>query len=110
MNKSYTGFKFIGTMTLLKRLSNNPKPQNIKGTNMNIKDLIRTQCSSMNASDYAFDLPSNFNSLSDDACSIVSSKRNVTKYSAKPYTFCGEVNKDFYSHYIPFIQDFRTNP
>ena len=77
---------------------------------MNISDLIKTQCSSMNASDYAFDLPLNFNTMSDDAFSIVSSKRNGTKYSAKPYTICGEVNKGFYSHYIPFQKDFRNKP
>ena len=64
----------------------------------------------MNASEYSFDLPLNFNTMSDDACSIVSSQRNGTKYSAKPYTFCGEVNKGFYSHYIPFQKDVRTNP
>ena len=77
---------------------------------MNISDLIKTQSSLMNVSEYSFDLPLNFNTSSDDACSIVSSKRNGTKYSAKPYTLCGEVNKDFYSYYIPFQKDFRTNP
>ena len=77
---------------------------------MNISDLIKTQSSSMDASEYSFDLPLNFNTVSDDACSIVSSKRSGTKYSAKPYTLCGEVNKGFYSHYIPFEKDFRTNP
>ena len=64
----------------------------------------------MDASDYSFDLPLNFNTSSDDACSIVSSQRNGTKYSAKPYTSCGEVNKGFYSHYIPFQKDFRNKP
>lgn len=77
---------------------------------MNISDLIKTQSSLMNVSDYAFELPLNFNTTSDDACSIVSSKRNGAKYSVKPYTLCGEVNKDFYSYYIPFEKDFRTNP
>ena len=64
----------------------------------------------MNASDYAFDLPLNFNSVSDDAFSIVSSERSGTKYSVKPYTICGEVNKGLYSHYIPFKKDFRNKP
>ena len=82
----------------------------LKGTNMNIKDLIKTQSSLMDASDYSFDLPLNFNTSSDDACSIVSSKRNGATYSTKPYTICGEVNKGFYSHYIPFQKDVRTNP
>ena len=77
---------------------------------MNISDLIKTQSSLMDVSEYSFDLPLNFNTSSDDACSIVSSKRDGTKYSAKPYTICGEVNKDFYSYYIPFEKDFRTNP
>ena len=62
----------------------------------------------MDASDYSFDLPLNFNTAFDDACSIVSSERNGTKYSAKPYTICGEVNKDFYSYYIPFKKDVRN--
>ena len=75
---------------------------------MNISDLIKTQSISMNASDYAFDLPLNFNTTSDDACSIVSSERNGTMYIAKPYILCGEVNKDFYSHYIPFEKSFRA--
>ena len=74
---------------------------------MNIKDLIKTQSSSMDALDYSFDLPLDFNTVSDNACSIVSSERNGTKYSAKPYTICGEVNKDFYSYYIPFEKSFR---
>ena len=82
----------------------------LKGTNMNIKDLIKTQSSLMDASDYSFDLPLNFNTSSDDGCLVASSKRNGTKYSAKPYTLCGEVNKDFYSHYIPFEKDFRNKP
>ena len=82
----------------------------LKGTNMNIKELIKTQSSLMNASDYAFDLPLNFNTLSDDVHSEASSERNGVKYSVKPYTLCGEVNKDFYSYYIPFEKDFRTNP
>ena len=77
---------------------------------MNISDLIKTQSISTDASDYDFDLPLNFNATSDDACSIVSSQRSGTKYSAKPYIICGEVNKDFYSYYIPFEKDFRTNP
>ena len=77
---------------------------------MNISDLIKTQSSLMNASDYAFDLPLNFNTSSDDACSIASSKRNGVKYSVKPYTLCGEVNKGFYSHYIPFKKDVRSKP
>ena len=82
----------------------------LKGTNMNIKELIRTQSGLTDVSDYDFDLPSNFNTVSDDACSIVSSKRSGTKYSVKPYTLCGEVTKDFYSHYIPFKKDFRAEP
>ena len=77
---------------------------------MNISDLIKTQSISTDASDYAFDLPLNFNTMSDDAFSIVSSKRSGTKCSVKPYTLCGEVNNGFYSHYIPFEKDFRTNP
>ena len=76
---------------------------------MNIKDLIRTQSSLMNTSDYDFDLPLNFNTSSDDVYSDVStSKRNGTKYIAKPYTVCGEVNEGFYSHYIPFKKDVRS--
>ena len=75
---------------------------------MNIKDLIKAQSSLMDASDYSFDLPLNFNTVSDDASSIVSSERNGTKYSTKPYTICGEVNKGFYAHYIPFKKDVRT--
>ena len=83
----------------------------IKGTNMNIKELIGTQSSLMNASDYAFDLPLNFNTVSDDVYSEVSSsKRNSVKYDVKPYTVCGEVNKGFYSHYIPFKKDVRAKP
>ena len=77
---------------------------------MNIADLIKTQTILMDASDYSFDLPLNFNTSTDDACSIVSSKRNGVKYSAKPYTICGEVNKGFYSHYIPFKKDVRNKP
>ena len=78
---------------------------------MNIRDLIKTQSSLMDASDYDFNLPLNFNTSSDDGYSDVSSsKRNGAKYSAKPYTVCGEVNKDFYSHYIPFKKDVRDNP
>lgn len=78
---------------------------------MNIKDLIRTQSILMDASDYSFDLPSNFNTSSDDVYSDVSSsKRNDANYSAKPYTICGEVNRGFYSHYIPFQKDFRNKP
>ena len=77
---------------------------------MNIKDLIRTQSSLMNTSDYDFDLPLAFNTVSDDACSIVTSERNGVKYSVKPYTLCGEVNKGFYSHYIPFKKVVRATP
>ena len=77
---------------------------------MNIKDLIKSQSSSMDALDYSFELPLNFNTMSDDACSIVSSERNGATYIAKPYTICGEVNKDFYSHYIPFEKSFRATP
>lgn len=78
---------------------------------MNIKDLIRTQSISTDASEYDFDLPLNFNTSSDDVYSDVSSsKRNDANYSAKPYTICGEVNKGFYAHYIPFQKDFRTKP
>ena len=77
---------------------------------MNISDLIKTQSSLMNVSEYSFDLPINFNTMSDDASSIVSSKRDGAKYSVKPYTLCGEVNKDFYSHYIPFQKDVRSKP
>ena len=77
---------------------------------MNISDLIKTQSSLMNVSEYSFDLPLNFNTSSDDVRSIVSSKRNGTKYSVKPFTICGEVNKEFYSHYIPFKKDFRNKP
>ena len=84
---------------------------NLKGTNMNIKDLIKTQSSSMDASGYDFSLPLNFNTSSDDVYSEVSSsKRNGAKYSAKPYTLCGEVNKGFYAHYIPFKKDVRAKP
>ena len=65
----------------------------------------------MNASDYAFDLPSNFNTLSDDVYSDVSSsQRSTVTYIAKPYTVCGEVNNGFYSHYIPFKKEFRVTP
>ena len=78
---------------------------------MNIKDLIKAQSSSMDASEYDFDLPLNFNTSSDDVYSEVSSsKRNGVKYSAKPYTLCGEVNKGFYAHYIPFKKDVRSKP
>ena len=61
----------------------------------------------MDASDYSFDLPLDFNTVSDDASSIVSSERDGANYSTKPYTICGEVNKDFYSYYIPFEKSFR---
>ena len=109
MNKSYMCFKFIGTMNTWK--GNIASLPTLKGTNMNIKDLIKTQSSSMDVSEYSFDLPLNFNTVSDDVHSEVSlSKRNEVKYSVKPYTLCGEVNKDFYSYYIPFEKDFRTNP
>ena len=78
---------------------------------MNIKDLIKVQSSLMDTSDYDFTLPLNFNTSSDDVYSDVSSsKRNGAKYSAKPYIACGEVNKDFYAHYIPFQKDFRNKP
>ena len=77
---------------------------------MNISDLIKTQSSLMNVSEYSFDLPLNFNTSSDDACSIVSSERNGAKHSVKPYTVCGEVNDGFYSHYIPFKKDVRNKP
>ena len=76
---------------------------------MNIQDLIRTQSISTDASDYDFDLPLDFNTLSDDVYSdVLSSKRNDAKYIAKPYTLCGEVNKGFYSHYIPFKKEIRA--
>ena len=77
---------------------------------MNISDLIKTQSSLMNVSEYSFDLPLNFNTSSDDACSIVSSKRDGANYSVKPYAICGEVNKEFYSYYIPFKKDVRSKP
>ena len=77
---------------------------------MNISDLIKIQSISTDASDYDFDLPLNFNTSSDDAYSDVSSKRNCAMYSAKSYTVCGEVNKAFYSHYIPFRKEFRSEP
>ena len=77
---------------------------------MNIADLIKTQTILMDASDYSFDLPLNFNTSSDDGCLVASSKRSGTKSGAKPYIICGEVNKGFYSHYIPFKKDVRSNP
>ena len=77
---------------------------------MNIIDLIKTQSSLMDTSGYNFNLPLNFNTSSDDVHSEVSSKRNGAKYSAKPYTLCGEVNNGFYSHYIPFKKEFRVTP
>ena len=78
---------------------------------MNIQDLIKTQSSLMDTSDYDFDLPLNFNTVSDDVCSEASSsKRNGAKHIAKPYTLCGEVNNGFYSHYIPFKKDIRVTP
>ena len=78
---------------------------------MNIQDLIKTQSISTDASDYDFDLPLNFNTLSDDVCSEASSsKRDGAKYIAKPYTLCGEVNNGFYSHYVPFKKDCRITP
>ena len=78
---------------------------------MNIRELIKAQSSLMNTSEYDFDLPINFNTLSGDVCSEASSsKRNGTKYSAKPYTICGEVNNGFYAHYIPFKKDTRATP
>ena len=77
---------------------------------MNIKDLIKTQISSIVASEYDFDLPLNFNTSSEDVYSDVSSsKRNGAKYVKKPYALCGEVNKGFYTHYIPFKKDARDN-
>ena len=109
MNKSYISFKFIAIIKSYQ--SDTASLSNIKGTNMNISDLINTQSSLMNASDYSFDLPLNFNTVSDDVYSDVSSsERNGSKYSAKPYTICGEVNKDFYSYYIPFKKDVRNKP
>ncbi len=78
---------------------------------MNISDLIKIQSISTDASDYDFDLPFNFNTLSDDAyAEALSSERDGTKYIAKPYTLCGEVNKRFYSHYIPFKKEVRAKP
>ncbi len=77
---------------------------------MNISDLIKTQSISTDASEYDFDLPLNFNTLSGDVYLEASSKRNGTKYLAKPYTLCGEVNNGFYSHYIPFKKDVRSKP
>ena len=78
---------------------------------MNIQDLIKTQIISTDASEYVFDLPLGFNTVSDDVYSDVSSsKRNSTKYIAKPYTICGEVNNGFYAHYIPFKKDIRVTP
>ena len=78
---------------------------------MNIKDLIRTQSMSTDASEYDFDLPLSFNTSSYDVYSEASSsKRNGIKYIAKPYTICGEVNNGLYSHYIPFKKDFRNKP
>ena len=78
---------------------------------MNISDLIKTQSISTDASDYDFDLPFNFNTLSDDAYSEASSsERSGTKCVAKPYTVCGEVNNGLYSHYIPFKKEIRTTP
>ena len=78
---------------------------------MNISDLIKTQSISTDASEYDFDLPFNFNTSPNDVYSDVSSsKSNGTKYVAKPYTICGEVNNGLYSHYIPFKKDFRSKP
>lgn len=78
---------------------------------MNISDLIKTQSFSTDVSGYNFDLPLNFNTVSDDVYSDVSSsERNNVKYSAKPYTLCGEVNNGFYSHYIPYKKDIRVTP
>jgi len=79
---------------------------------MNIQDLIKTQSSLMDTSEYDFNLPLNFNTLSDDVCSEASSsKRNGAKYIAKPYTFCGDCcTNGIYSHYIPFEKDFRDTP
>ena len=78
---------------------------------MSIKDLIKKQSISTDASDYDFNLPLGFNTISGDVCSYASaSKRNGTEYIAKPYTICGEVNNSFYSHYIPFTKDFRVTP
>lgn len=76
---------------------------------MNIRDLIKTQSITTDASDYDFNLPLNFNTSSADVRSDVSSsKRDGAKYSAKPYTLCGEVNNGFYSHYIPFKKELRV--
>ena len=77
---------------------------------MNISDLIKTQSISTDAADYAFDLPLNFNTTSEDVYSEASSQRNGATYIVKPYTVCGEVNKGFYSHYIPFKKDIRNKP
>ena len=78
---------------------------------MNIQDLIKTQSISTDASDYDFDLPLNFNTLSDDGYSeVTASKRNSAGTVTKPYTICGEVNNDFYSHYIPFKKEIRSTP
>jgi hypothetical protein len=76
---------------------------------MNISDLINTQRISTDASDYDFELPLNFNTTSDDVYSEVSSsQRNGAIPSTKPYAICGEVNKGFYAHYIPFKKDVRS--
>ena len=60
---------------------------------MNIQDLIKAQ-------------------FSANACTdtMYKSKRPSTKYIAKPYTLCGEVNKHFYAHYIPFKKEIREKP
>jgi len=77
---------------------------------MNIKDLIKAQSISSNASDYDFNLPLNFNTLSVDVCSDVLSERSGIEYVAKPYILCGEVNSGFYSHYIPYKKELRATP
>ena len=77
---------------------------------MNIKDLIKTQSFSSNASEYDFNLPLNFNTLSVDVCSDVLSERSGIEYAAKPYTLSGELNNGFYSHYIPFKKELRATP
>ena len=78
---------------------------------MNISDLIKTQSISTDASEYGFDLPLNFNTVSDGVYSdVLLSKRDGVKHIAKPYTLCGEVNNDFYSHYIPFKKEIRATP
>lgn len=108
MNKSLLSYKSI--VIIRSYRSNIALRSNLKGTNMNIQDLIKTQSISTDASDYDFDLPLNFNTSSDDAFLVASSERNGAKYIAKPYTICGEVNNGFYAHYIPFKKEIRATP